>query len=137
MQQKQIYLGDYSAICINIKDCVLSPCIGSERNSFTGLCQKNITCQRATTLVRLFSDHVQSTLPGTKDNIFFSIEDFYVATKMSFQPRKVEKGNSFLPAQGLLIEITVLQIGQTSVCRWGPPAVTEKLFPELVDGHDL
>ena len=81
-------------------------------------------------MTRLFSDHVQSILLGTKDNTFFSIEHFYVAQKISFRQdkckkkkekkKKKKKRNSFLPAHGLLIEITVLQIGQTSVCRWDP-----------------
>ena len=39
---------------------------------------------------------------------------------LSQEKFRKKKSNSFLPAQGLLIEIAVLQIGQTSVCRWGP-----------------
>ena len=82
-------------------------------------------------LIRHFSEHVCSMLLGTEDDIFFSIEHFYVAPKNVLLAKKSQRSYSvLLPAQGQLIEITVLHIGQTSVCRWGPPAVTEKLFPE-------
>lgn len=43
--------------------------------------------------------------------------------------KKKKKRNSFLPAQGLLIEITVLQIGQTSVC-WSDPLQWQKSFSQ-------
>lgn len=80
-------------------------------SSFPGLGRKPRT---------LFPNHVRGLLLGTEDNHFYHFEDFYVAPKNGLLAKKSQKSNSVLPAQCLLIEITVLQIGQTSVCRWTP-----------------
>jgi len=76
-------------------------------------------------------------LLGTEDIIFFSIEHFYVAPKNVLLTKKSKGSYSVLFALGLLIEIKVLQIGQTSVGRWGPMEWQKSVFSELVDGHDF